>query len=286
MEGETPPLVPADCDLRDFDFMPLDVRRLLRSEWWITATVEEPAAALAAFHLWAEAWHQVPAASLPTNDVVLMHLARVDAGTWSRIKERVMQPWKLASDGRFYHPVLAEKAIDAFERKQAAAAKRLKDKEKIKAWRERRGNESHRDDVTGYVPVSSQRVTGLTGTGTETVTSISTSTPPKGGERARPKKGSTYSAAFESWWTAYPRKVGKLAAQSAWERACEKVGGDDPAGTLQAACEAFAARMKGKEERFVPHPTTWLNQGRWADAPSLDLEAGRGGGYVPMGVGG
>jgi hypothetical protein len=31
------PLTPPDCDLRDFGFMPLDVRRLLTSETWIEA---------------------------------------------------------------------------------------------------------------------------------------------------------------------------------------------------------------------------------------------------------
>jgi hypothetical protein len=79
--------------------------------------------------------------------------------------------------------------------------------------------------------------------------------------------------------------VGKIAALSAWERACKQAGGDDPAGAIQAACAAFAARMKGKEERYLPHPTTWLNQGRWADVVNPN-GPDRSGGYVPMGVGG
>ena len=32
------PLTPKNCDLRDFQFMPMDVRRLLTSETWVTGS--------------------------------------------------------------------------------------------------------------------------------------------------------------------------------------------------------------------------------------------------------
>jgi len=37
-ETRPAPLVPAEVDLRDFAFMPLDVRRLLTSETWVLGT--------------------------------------------------------------------------------------------------------------------------------------------------------------------------------------------------------------------------------------------------------
>lgn len=45
------PLTPAACNLKDFEFMPFDVRRLLTSETWVLGTPAERASAIA---LWLE----------------------------------------------------------------------------------------------------------------------------------------------------------------------------------------------------------------------------------------
>ena len=55
MIGVIEPPLPADTNLRDFDWMPLEVRRLLKSDWWILACLEEPQAALAAVRVVAAA---------------------------------------------------------------------------------------------------------------------------------------------------------------------------------------------------------------------------------------
>lgn len=108
------PLVPAEVDLTDFKFMPLEVARLLQSEWWIVACAEDTRRAVAAINLWARSWHQRPAASLPDNDVVLSKMADVTLSVWREIKDAIMEPWALCSDGRWYHPVVAEKALEAW----------------------------------------------------------------------------------------------------------------------------------------------------------------------------
>jgi hypothetical protein len=107
------PLVPAECDLKDFAFMPLEFRRLFTSETWMLGN---DAAKLAALHLWCESWHQVPAASLPDNDRALSLLSQAGS-RWKRVKEHAMRGWVLCSDGRLYHPVVAEKALEAWGRK-------------------------------------------------------------------------------------------------------------------------------------------------------------------------
>jgi hypothetical protein len=287
MNGVIEPPLPADTNLRDFGWMPLEVQRLLKSDWWILACIEEPSAALAAVHLWAEAWHQVPAASIPNSDAILMCLARVDAVTWSRIKERVMQPWRLASDGRFYHLVLVEKALDARQRQAETALKREKHKEKMAALRAKAvpGTcQSQSDDVcqsrAGHVP--SMTGQGQDRTGKKKKPPIS---PPGGGE-PESAKGQHYPAAFLAWWDTYPRKVGKLAAFRAWERALGKVGGATPHQALQTACSAFAAASSGGDPQFLPHPSTWLNQGRWDDPEPQRAKGPPPGGVVPLGVGG
>lgn len=88
-----------------------------------------------------------------------------------------------------------------------------------------------------------------------------------------PPPAEGYSAAFEAWWSVYPNKTGKRAAFNAYERAFKRLGGAK-AGTakvhakLRLAAEAQAKvwRRKGVEGRYIPHPTTWLNQSRWDDA--------------------
>ena len=65
-ENELPePLVPADVDLRDFQYMPLDVVRLRDSSLAAKASGEEFRAAVL---LWYVSWHQKPPASLPDDD--------------------------------------------------------------------------------------------------------------------------------------------------------------------------------------------------------------------------
>lgn len=106
----TAPLTPADCDLRDFAFQPIDVRRLLTSETWIMGTGDERSAAIT---LWLECWHQVPAASVPNNDRMLAHLSQAGA-KWGKVKKHALRGWVDGGDGRLYHPVVAEKALAAW----------------------------------------------------------------------------------------------------------------------------------------------------------------------------
>lgn len=117
------PLTPTDCDLRGLPFMQLDVSRLVDSDMFALSTGEEFKAAVA---LWCKSWLQIPASSLPNDDRVLAHLS--GAGSrWSRIKEMALRGWVLCSDGRLYHPTVAEKARHAWEsrvRQRERAAKR------------------------------------------------------------------------------------------------------------------------------------------------------------------
>lgn len=109
----TPPFTSPDCDLRDFAFMPLDVVRLRDSDF---AAITDAEAFRAGLLLWCASWHQVPAASLPDDDIVLARLAgfgRV-VKEWLKIRDDALRGWIKCSDGRLYHPVIAEKARDAW----------------------------------------------------------------------------------------------------------------------------------------------------------------------------
>jgi hypothetical protein len=67
---------------------------------------------------------------------------------------------------------------------------------------------------------------------------------------------------FEQFWKLYPRKVAKRIAERAWKRLT-------PA-EQKLAMEAVSNHvkywdMKYTNIEFIPHPATWLNQGRFED---------------------
>lgn len=110
------PLTPPDCDLRGMPYMELDIVRLLDSDFFAMSTGDEFKAGVA---LWGKSWNQVPAASLPTDDRILAHLAGVGRKDWPKVKEMALHGWVGCSDGRLYHPTVAEKALKAWGERQA-----------------------------------------------------------------------------------------------------------------------------------------------------------------------
>lgn len=119
------PLTPAGCDLRDFPFLPIDIARLFGSEFHALADDSEWRAGIT---LWLKSFHQVPAASLPDDDIALARLAELgrDVKTWKRLRERALHGWVKCSDGRLYHPVVAEKVMEAWKGKQSQRARTCK----------------------------------------------------------------------------------------------------------------------------------------------------------------
>lgn len=108
------PLTPADCDLRDFPYMPLDVGRLRDSD---LAGHQNPEVFRTSVISWCVAWHQLPAASLPDDDAKLARLFGLgrDIEGWQSIREAGgLYGWVKCSDGRLYHPIVAEKAVEAW----------------------------------------------------------------------------------------------------------------------------------------------------------------------------
>ena len=70
---------------------------------------------------------------------------------------------------------------------------------------------------------------------------------------------------FEIFWNCYPRKVGKKAAQKAFQNAQNRPRIDD---LLAAIHRARGSPQWAKEGgQFIPHPATWLNRGQWDDVP-------------------
>jgi hypothetical protein len=87
------------------------------------------------------------------------------------------------------------------------------------------------------------------------------------GSPAQPLRTSTRSldesAEFVAFYSAYPRKIGRRTAHLAFERALLRTSAKE---IIQGA-QRLATDPNLPEERFIPHPTTWLNRDGWLDGP-------------------
>lgn len=73
--------------------------------------------------------------------------------------------------------------------------------------------------------------------------------------------------AFDAFWQAYPKKVGKEAARKAFSKVKR------PTETLDMITDALAWQTKSEQwvrdgGQYIPNPATYLNQARWMDEPN------------------
>jgi len=111
-----PPLVPIEADLTDFRFMPIEHARLRRSRAWLICK-RRPELAFWQINLWIGSWTERPAGSLEDDDDVLADVAMCSPDRWQEVKADVLRGWIKCSDGRLYHPVVAEKVLEAWNSK-------------------------------------------------------------------------------------------------------------------------------------------------------------------------
>lgn len=70
---------------------------------------------------------------------------------------------------------------------------------------------------------------------------------------------------FDEFWSLYPRRVAKIAARKAWDKhQC-----DDIADKVMAGLKRQLPHWH--DPKFIPHPASWLNAGRWDDQPLDEL---------------
>ena len=79
--------------------------------------------------------------------------------------------------------------------------------------------------------------------------------------RCREEKRREEKSAFATWYAAYPKKVGKGAAERAFKAALKKTDLE----TLTAGRDRYIAATRGTDPKFIANPATWLNGERWAD---------------------
>lgn len=85
---------------------------------------------------------------------------------------------------------------------------------------------------------------------------------------------------FDEWWATVPRKVSKGQARKAFKAARKKADLGTLIDGMVSARERWA--REGREKRYLPHPSTWLNaegwldeDGEWSPAPAVGASGGR-----------
>jgi uncharacterized protein DUF1376 len=157
------PLTPADCDLRDFPFMPLLVSRLRRSKAWLMAK-RQPELGFYMINLWTAAWHDFPSGSIEDDDDVIADLAMCDPRHWPKVREKAMHGWIKCSDGRLYHPVVAEQACKSWDERKSYRDRMAK----ARAVKSQRHASNYDNPI--IEPVAGDNIEPDTGAATEPIT--------------------------------------------------------------------------------------------------------------------
>lgn len=96
---------------------------------------------------------------------------------------------------------------------------------------------------------------------------------PRKRERERDKNSSSAPASqapeFDQFWAEYPRKIGKQAALKAYKAALKLTTPEK----ILTGVRSLAKGVAGADQKFTPHPATWLNQGRWDDEATQPQQA-------------
>lgn len=83
-------------------------------------------------------------------------------------------------------------------------------------------------------------------------------------------RGGGLGEGFAEFWSIYPRRVGKRAAEAAFHKAAGRSSVDEiVVGTRRYADDP------NREPAFTAHPTTWLNRDGWQDDPCPPRNAGK-----------
>lgn len=116
MDGSNPPY-PSDVNAKGWR-LEIDYLAWERSDGWtLLSESERPFLMMI---LW-QSWRQVPCGTLPESDLLLCKLAGVGSGQWQELKPRILSGWFLATNRRYYHPLLIERVEDMLRVREGAS---------------------------------------------------------------------------------------------------------------------------------------------------------------------
>lgn len=184
---------------------------------------------------------------LPDDDRKLARIAGCTASRWAKIKDDVLAFFDACEGG------LTNKRLK-FELEKASE-KSIKRAEAGTRGGEAKSRKTNKPDVanaSGLPKHSSEPDIR-----TEANASVDIPTAKRGPTKVEIARG------FAAFWAAYPKRVGKDAAAKSFAKAMARIDDADPLAVILAG---IVRALPGWDDpQFIPHPATWLNQGRWAD---------------------
>ena len=176
----------------------------------------------------------------------LATVARIPNERWNSVADTLSEFFHVTATHWIHFRVEAD--LEGVNSKSVAASNAGKASAKARALKKQQELNERSTDVADLLQQNSNHID------TDTDTDVDTkNTPPKSVEDLFPK-----------FWTLYPNKKGKAAAEKAWKK-------------LKITDELFALITSGLSKQvvctdwtkdggqFIPHPATWLNGKRWED---------------------
>lgn len=211
-------------------YMPLYVADYLADTTHLT-TLEHGAYCLLLMSMWRAG------GELPDDDVKLAKFARMTAAQWARVSDNVMSFFTL-SDGVFTQGRLTremDRHANVVRQRRESGSKGGR----AKALKDNKAPVANATDLPCQLELE-----------------------PELEERDK-ESLSPRDADFQSFWSAYPKKVGKPQAAKAFAKAIKR---SDIRAILAGLDRAKASRDWVKDGgQYIPHPTTWLNRDGWSD---------------------
>ena len=280
------PFVPPSVDLKDFPFMPIDITRLFGSAFHAKSNDTVWRAGLT---LWLKSYHQVPAASLPDEEEELTRLAELgrDVKTWRKIREAALRGWVKCSDGRLYHKVVAEKALEAWiekvaQRKVSAAGNAKRYKQDFDSVPFDVDLEHARQYLAAINPRSRMlsRKGGKYAIGAPGGTPAGSGDEPEKTLKEREEKeregkeitqiqtlsaadgGRASDDALRAFFRAFPIEAERDGVRRELAR---RLGQGVPLAEILEGAKRYATICEGRSEQHIGSPVRWLVDGRWRD---------------------
>lgn len=268
------PLTPPECDLRDYKFLPLEISRLFGSHFHSHADNDEWRAGVT---LWLKSYHQVPAASMPDDDIDLARHAEFGTQVkgWRKVRAMALHGWVKCSDSRLYHPVVAEKALEGWIEK-------LRGRKSSAAGNAKRYN--HDFDAAPFdtaIGTAAGMLASLNpGSALLRIKALSlppgavdppTSLPPGSQVKEREVKereqqqqeraDARLLGCFKEFYEAFPRKTAEKAASTEYAAALAVTTPE----IILAAAQRYAVETKCWDPKHILGPARWLQDARWTD---------------------
>lgn len=194
--------------------------------------------------------------ALLDDDQALANIVLMPVEKWAEVAPRLRSFFK-ARAGRL-HQKRCDEVLDAEDRRSTGRS------EHAKKAAEARWNENNNLRAASINGASSEHAQSMLDDAIR---------PDTIGERKKDYRAKSplngHAEDFEIFYVAYPLHKGRGQAERAFVAALKSAAAPD----LIAGATRYATECRGREQRFIKHPATWLNGKCWLDQP-LASDAG------------